>query len=361
MCTSIYLINRLPTSNLQNKSPFHLAYNQEPNYNLLKSFGCTCYPCLRPYTTSKLDSRSERCIFLGYSVFHHGYRCISLTSGKLYISSDVIFLEHIYPYKELSSINNPDTQHTLGLLGSSPTTIGSTHITQFLPQSTNPSLVTSTSSERSHSSPTSSPSLHEQDQSSLVSSEPHNSHHSAFSLSPDNNSSKLSTKGHIPSIDPISPSNLDSHNSNSHVKTRRLSDILRTIDSVNATGSTKFPIPTCLHVSSSIPSEPVNFSFAIKQPEWIGAMKDKYDALIHNKTWQFVTRLHNRPVIGCKWIYKTKPSPDGTSHKYKAHLVAKGFLQGRINYHENFSPIIKVTTIWLLLALVISQNDIYDI
>ena len=121
MCTTVYLINRLPTPNLQNRSPYHLVYNKEPDYNLLKSFGCTCYPCVRPYITSKLDTRSERCIFLGYNAFHYGYRCLSLSSGKLYISCDVIFMETSYPYKEQPPINNPDTQLTLGLLGSYPT------------------------------------------------------------------------------------------------------------------------------------------------------------------------------------------------------------------------------------------------
>ena len=226
VCTVVYLISQLPKPNLQNRSPFHLVYNQEPDYYPLKSFECTCYPCLRPYTTSKLDSPLERCIFLGYSAFHHGYRCLSLASGKIYISRDVIFMEHIYPYKEQPSINNPDVQLTLGLLGSSPTTTNPTHTPQFLPSSIALSPVISTSPKQSHSSPISSPSLLEQDQSSPVSSEPHNSHHSSHSLSPATNSSNLSTTGHIPSTGPLSPSNLDSHNSNPHVKTRQLSDIL---------------------------------------------------------------------------------------------------------------------------------------
>ena len=216
-------------------------------------------------------------------------------------------MEHIYPYKEQPSINNPDVQLTLGLLGSSPTTTNPTHTPQFLPPSIALSPVISMSPKQSHPSPISSPSLLEQGQSSPVSFEPHNSHHSSHSLSPTTNSSKLSTTGHIPSTGPLSPSNLDSHNSNPHVKTRRLSDILQTIDSVNTTHTTKFPLPTCLHVSSSISPELVIFPSAIKQLEWVEAMKDEFDALIHNKTWQLVPRPHNRLVIGCKWIYKTKP------------------------------------------------------
>ena len=86
-------------------------------------------------------------------------------------------------------------------------------------------------------------------------------------------------------------------------------------------------------------------------------MKDEFQVLLHNKTWKLVPRPHKRPVIGCKWIYKTKPSADGLPPKYKARLIAKGFLQeGGINYHETFSPVIKVTTIRLLLSLAVSQQ-----
>ena len=79
VCTAAYLINRLVTPKLKNKSPYHLIYNQEPDYQMLKNFSCACYPCLRPYTSSKLDSRSELCLFLGYSAFHYGYKCFSLS------------------------------------------------------------------------------------------------------------------------------------------------------------------------------------------------------------------------------------------------------------------------------------------
>ena len=254
----------------------------------------------------------------------------------------MIFQEHIYPFKEQSVIINPETHHSPRLLGSSPTITCSTQIPQFPPQCTNTSIVASTSSERSKSSP----SPLEEDQSLPVESESHNSHYSSSVLPTNDNSSEFSNTGHLPSADPLSPSNLDSHNSNSHIKTHRLFDIIRTIDSVNAPHTTKFPLPTYLHVSSSIPPEPVNFSSAIKQPKWIEAMKEEFDSLTHNKTWKLVPQPHNRPIIGCKWIYKNKSSPDGTSHKYKAHLVAKGFLKERgIDYHETFSPVIKVTTI----------------
>ena len=91
VCTTIYLINRIPTPLLDYKSPYSLLFTPESDYKFLQNFGCTCYPCLHHYSASKLDSRSERCVAIGYSAYHHGYRCLSMTFGRIYISRDVIF------------------------------------------------------------------------------------------------------------------------------------------------------------------------------------------------------------------------------------------------------------------------------
>ncbi|KAA0037233.1 Integrase, catalytic core [Cucumis melo var. makuwa] len=41
--TSVYTINRLPSSVLQNISPFERLYGTPPNYSNLKTFGCACF------------------------------------------------------------------------------------------------------------------------------------------------------------------------------------------------------------------------------------------------------------------------------------------------------------------------------
>jgi hypothetical protein len=96
--TACYLINRLPTPILQNKSPFEKLFNTNPDYSFLKTFGCSCWPNLRPYNSHKLQPRSLECIFLGYSLLHKGYKCLHLPSGRLYISRDVIFVENKFPF-----------------------------------------------------------------------------------------------------------------------------------------------------------------------------------------------------------------------------------------------------------------------
>ena len=60
-----------------------------------------------------------------------------------------------------------------------------------------------------------------------------------------------------------------------------------------------------------------------------------------------------RKVVGCKWVYKLKKGVDGKIEKYKAILVAKGYSQMEgIDFHEIFSPVVKLVSIHIVLALV---------
>ena len=99
---AVYLINRLPTASLNFAIPFVTLFDKEPDFHFLKTFGCACFPLLKPYHTHKLNFRSQECIFLGYSSSHRGYKCLSST-GRIYISKDVLFNELRFPYSDLFS------------------------------------------------------------------------------------------------------------------------------------------------------------------------------------------------------------------------------------------------------------------
>lgn len=60
------------------------------------------WPNLHPYNSRKLQFRSKRCVFVGYSNSHEGFKCLDPTEGQIYISRDVVFDEHVFPFASLS-------------------------------------------------------------------------------------------------------------------------------------------------------------------------------------------------------------------------------------------------------------------
>ena len=65
-----------------------------------------------------------------------------------------------------------------------------------------------------------------------------------------------------------------------------------------------------------------------------------------------------KKIIGCKWAFKRKPGiPRVESVRFKARVMAKGFSQVEgVGYHEIFSPVVKHSSIRLLLAYVAICN-----
>ncbi|KAH0710929.1 hypothetical protein KY284_012356 [Solanum tuberosum] len=86
-------------------------------------------------------------------------------------------------------------------------------------------------------------------------------------------------------------------------------------------------------------------------------MKVEYDALIRNRTWELMPRDTSKNVVDCKWLYKIKKRADGFIDRYNARLVAKGFThRPDLDFHETFSPVVKPTTIRLVLSIAMQHN-----
>ncbi|RVW72813.1 Retrovirus-related Pol polyprotein from transposon TNT 1-94 [Vitis vinifera] len=90
--------------------------------------------------------------------------------------------------------------------------------------------------------------------------------------------------------------------------------------------------------------------------KWELAMKDEMDSLLGNQTWEPTKLLVGKKALHNKWVYRIKNEHDGRK-RYKARLVVKGFQQKEgIDYTKIFSPVVKMSTIRLVLGMVATEN-----
>ena len=105
-----------------------------------------------------------------------------------------------------------------------------------------------------------------------------------------------------------------------------------------------------MNLSSGV--EPRSYQEEVLSPCWVEAMKDEIEALKLNNTWDIVDTPAGVKLIACKWVYKIKRKSDRSVEWYKAQMDAKGFSQVEgIDFFETFSPVVKMTTIRVILTL----------
>ena len=85
---------------------------------------------------------------------------------------------------------------------------------------------------------------------------------------------------------------------------------------------------------------------------WIEAAGTEVNALISNGTWELVELPPGRQAIGSRWVFLIKHKSDGEIDRYKAHLVAWGDNQRPgIDYNQVFTPAARLAALRSILAL----------
>jgi len=87
-------MNRVLIRPILKKTPYELLNGRKPNVSHLKVFGCKCYILNNGKDSlGKFDAKSDKGIFLGYSLNSHAYRVFNKKLMTVEESIHVIFDE----------------------------------------------------------------------------------------------------------------------------------------------------------------------------------------------------------------------------------------------------------------------------
>uniref|UniRef100_A0A2N9J9M1 Integrase catalytic domain-containing protein n=1 Tax=Fagus sylvatica TaxID=28930 RepID=A0A2N9J9M1_FAGSY len=334
--TAAHLINRLPTPNLKQKTPWELLFHKPPDIQYLRTFGCQCFPLLTPYTAHKLHPKTISCVFLGYPTNTKGYLCLDPVTKRVYTSRHVLFNEHVFP----GLIHTSDSSASSSHASASPIISSDTWLNTLLYLHTcshttadNPPISTE-SCPVSTVLPTTN--LH----SALT-----NPNQTQTSMPP------LSNQHIQPSSPTILPLPPDTTPTPSLPTESPITPAISPIPVASFS-----PIPTAPAAFVPHPMQ-TRSKHGIFKPKWCTAMNEEFEALQHQGTWVLVPQPPSKNIVGCKWVYKLKYNSDGTIARYKARLVAKGFHQQYgVDFDETFSPVVKPPTVRLILSLAVSLD-----
>jgi transposase InsO family protein len=91
--TAVYLINRCTAEGVHDITPHEKYFGTKPNLSHLKVFGSIAFVHVPDEKRRKLDPKSEKMIFVGYSLEQKGYKCFNPITQKSRVSRDVVFDE----------------------------------------------------------------------------------------------------------------------------------------------------------------------------------------------------------------------------------------------------------------------------
>lgn len=303
---AVYIRNRSPTAALNNKTPYECWFGQKPDLSNLRVFGCVAYAHVPTVERRKLDPKAVKCIFVGYPEGTKGYRLFNLSSNRFIRSRSVIFHEEKF--------------HDFN------TKLESKEWINILPDDDNADEIVTEEQHVNGEEP------YEID---VNGEEPYDNNENQIQ---DNND--RITNNHIESYEESFLKECTNLQKRNRVAPRRL-------------------IEDCLITESMTDDdEPKSLQDALKDENWMGAMRSEMNSHAQNVTWELVPRPINKNIVGNRWVFKVKRDPVGTISRHKARLVAQGYSQVHgIDYEEIFSPVAKFATIRTLLAFA-NINDL---
>ncbi|KAL4369603.1 hypothetical protein GQ457_05G026510 [Hibiscus cannabinus] len=293
--TTVYLLNRLLTKAVQDKTLVEAWLGRKPSAKHLRVFGSICYAHIPAQKRSKLDSKADRGIFLGYDSQAKGYRIFNLDTRKIMISRDVEFNEDASWNWDEEKVEKRNY-----VLVSNPNDV--------------------------------------------VSDEPSNE-----------DDEEANNDNHTPPFSPIQP-NDDSGESNNSQNATCPRGKKSLLDLYNECPIIHLDPEECERCYLGV-AEPETYEQAFEDKRWQQAMENEMSMIKKNQAWELVDRPNDRKVIGVKWVYKIKLYHDGSISKYMHRLVVKGYSQqAGIDYGDTFALVARLDTVKTLIALAAQEQ-----
>ena len=109
-----------------------------------------------------------------------------------------------------------------------------------------------------------------------------------------------------------------------------------------------------------VKQSPKKVQEALASPQkvkWEEAMRSEIASLRENGGYKLVDRPKGKEVVKSKWVLREKNDAEGRVEKYKARVVAKGYirLEG-VDYDQTFSPTVRFESIRQMVALGTSKG-----
>lgn len=91
--TAVYVLNRTPTTQILNSTPFEIWHGRKPTLDHIRLFGSEAYVLTPKGKHTKLDPKRKKLILVGYDKDSTNYRLFDPVTKKITISRNVIFNE----------------------------------------------------------------------------------------------------------------------------------------------------------------------------------------------------------------------------------------------------------------------------
>ncbi|WZY94075.1 hypothetical protein YC2023_066404 [Brassica napus] len=367
--TACYLINRVPTRVLKKLSPFEVLNKAKPHIDHLRVFGCLCYVMIPGERRNKLEAKSTKAMFIGYSITQKGYKCYDPITRRVMVSREVKFVESKGYYEEkkwedLEDLSRAPSEKATTLrvllerLG-----IGLSQDQE--PGRTGPSNqageaggTTPLDHERGNGSESG---QHDQEETQEVES-------GAQSGGNEQGEPTGNEQGEPTGLREEAQENVQAEE---QVETLRRSTRIRRDPSNWVNTRVYYNAQAVEHPSQAVcsfaefPEEhmvfmcnldeneiPRSYEEAMKHKVWRDSVGDERDAMIRNDTWYESELPKGKKAVSSRWIFTIKYLANGEIDRRKTRLVARGFTQtyGE-DYIDTFAPVAKLHTIRIVLSI----------